>query len=103
MAGESDFVSYGGGFFLTYEDLGRMFDNSFPTCAFFLKVEISSRTHIPLFTPGLPCWLQWKLYYWDVVVSTGTSIFLSQTRFKITLGPLFLDDKKATPDRNKKQ
>ena len=26
----------GGGFFLTCEDLGRMFDTSFPACAFFL-------------------------------------------------------------------
>ena len=26
----------GGGFFLACEDFGRMFDNSFPTCAFFL-------------------------------------------------------------------
>ena len=35
--------------------LGRMFDNSFPACAFFLlffKVEISSCTLIPLFRPG---------------------------------------------------
>ena len=44
----------GGGFFLVYEDCGRMFDNSFPTCAFsfFFKVEISSRKRIPLFRPG---------------------------------------------------
>ena len=26
----------GGGFFLACKDLGRMFDNSFPTCAFFV-------------------------------------------------------------------
>ena len=25
----------GGGFFLACEDFGRMFDNSFPACAFF--------------------------------------------------------------------
>ena len=33
---------------------GRMFDNSFPACAFFFffKVEISSRTLIPPFKPG---------------------------------------------------
>ena len=37
----------GGGFFLECEDIGRMFDNSFPACAFF-KVEISSRILIPL-------------------------------------------------------
>ena len=28
-----------------------MFDNLFPACAFFFKVEISSRTLIPLFGP----------------------------------------------------
>ena len=42
----------GGGFFLASgEDLDRMFDHSFPACAFFFffKVEISSRTLIPLF------------------------------------------------------
>ena len=41
------------GFFLTCEDFGRMFDSSFPACAyFFLTVEISLRTLIPLFSPG---------------------------------------------------
>ena len=40
----------GGGFFLACEDLGRMFDHSPP--ALFFKVEISSRTLIPLFMPG---------------------------------------------------
>ena len=45
--------SGGGGFFLACEDFGRMFDNSFPACAFFFKVEINSRTLIPLFRPGL--------------------------------------------------
>ena len=41
------------GFFLTCQDFGRMFNNSFPACAFFfLKVEISSRTLIPLIRPG---------------------------------------------------
>ena len=44
----------GGGFFLMCKDLGRMFDNSFPTCAFFFfNVEISVCTQIPLFTPKL--------------------------------------------------
>ena len=45
----------GGGFFLACKDFGRMFDNSFPACAFFFffKVEISSRELIPLFRPGL--------------------------------------------------
>ena len=43
----------GGGFFLACEDFGRMFDHSFLVCAyFFSKVEISSRTLIPLFRPG---------------------------------------------------
>ena len=45
----------GGGIFLACEDFLRMFDNSFPACAFFLvlfKVEISSRKLIPLFRPG---------------------------------------------------
>ena len=43
-----------GGFFLACEDFGRMFDHSFPACAFFfgVEVEISSRTLIPLFTSG---------------------------------------------------
>ena len=45
--------SGGGGFFLTCEDFGRMFNHSFPACAFCLfEVEISSRTLIPLFMPG---------------------------------------------------
>ena len=52
----------GGGFLLACEDFGIMFDNSFTVCAysssssssffFFFKVEISSRTLIPLFKPG---------------------------------------------------
>ena len=43
-----------GGFLLACEDLGRMFDNSFPSFDFFFffKVEIRSRTLIPLFRPG---------------------------------------------------
>ena len=47
-----------GCFFLACEDFGTMFDYSFPSCAFFFfffffnKVEISSRTLIPLFRPG---------------------------------------------------
>ena len=43
-----------GGFFFAWKDFGRMFDNLFPACAFFLfffKVGISSRTRISLFTP----------------------------------------------------
>ena len=44
----------GGGFFLACEDYGRMFDKSFPACGWFVfLVEISLRTLIPLFTPGL--------------------------------------------------
>ena len=44
-------------FFLASEDYGRMFDNSFSACAFFVlffvfEVEISTRTLIPLFRPG---------------------------------------------------
>ena len=43
----------GGGFFLVGEDFGRMFDHSFPPVLFFFfffcKVEIGSRTLIPLF------------------------------------------------------
>ena len=43
----------GGGFVLVCEDLGRMFDNLFPAYAFFFfKVEISSRTLIPILRPG---------------------------------------------------
>ena len=40
-----------GGFFLAYEDFGRMFGNSFPACTFFFKVEICLCTLIPLFRP----------------------------------------------------
>ena len=42
-----------GGFFLACEDFGRMFDHSFPACAFFFffAVEISKRTLILLFRP----------------------------------------------------
>ena len=39
----------GGGFFLASENLGRMFDHLLSACAFFVCVEISSRTLIPLF------------------------------------------------------
>ena len=48
-----DVVWYGG-FFLACEDSGTMFNNSFPSCAFFLffNMEISSRKLIPLFRPG---------------------------------------------------
>ena len=42
----------GGGFFLMCEDLGRMFDSSFPACTFFFKVEISLHKLIPLFRRG---------------------------------------------------
>ena len=45
----------GGGFFFACEDLERMFNNSFPACAFsflFFKVEISLQTLIPFFMPG---------------------------------------------------
>ena len=47
-----------GGFFLACEDLGRMFDNSFPACTFFFPTpfffffEIRSCTPVPLFTQG---------------------------------------------------
>ena len=43
-----------GVFFLACEDLGRMFDDSFPTCAVFgvFEVEFSSCTLIPLFMTG---------------------------------------------------
>ena len=59
-----DLCSGGGGggcFFLASEDLGRMFNHSFPACVFllfflfffyFFKVEISSRTLIPPSVPG---------------------------------------------------
>ena len=48
-------VHSGGGFFLACENLGRMFNISFPAGAFFSflpKVEIISHTLIPLFMPG---------------------------------------------------
>ena len=31
----------GGGFFFTFEDFGRMFNNSFPACTFFLKWRLA--------------------------------------------------------------
>ena len=44
-----------GGFFLARNDFGRMLDHSLPACAYFFfyyfKIEISSRTLIPLFRP----------------------------------------------------
>ena len=51
----------GGGFFLTCEDLRGMFNHSFPACVFcifkcfllFFSVEISLRTLMPLFRPGM--------------------------------------------------
>ena len=52
------------GFFLACEDFRRMFDHSFPTCAFFFfKVEISLYTLISLSTPGL---VHSVLASWDV-------------------------------------
>ena len=42
----------GGGFFLACQDVWRIFDNSFPARAFFLKVVTSSCTLIPLFRLG---------------------------------------------------
>ena len=43
----------GGGFFLTCEDLGGRFDDSFSVSAFFFfQVDISSCTLIPQFRPG---------------------------------------------------
>ena len=41
-----------GGFSSLCEDSGRLFDHSFSSCAFLFKVEIISRTVIPLFMPG---------------------------------------------------
>ena len=46
------FPSSLGSFFLACEIFWRLFDHSFPACAFCVCVEISSRTLIPLFTPG---------------------------------------------------
>ena len=52
---------YSGGFFLAWQDCGKMFDHSFPACAFllslslfffFFEMDISSRTLIPRFMPG---------------------------------------------------
>ena len=40
------------GFFLKCKDFRKMFNNSFPACAFFFKVEIRLRTLIPLSRPG---------------------------------------------------
>ena len=43
---------YGGLFLLTCQDFGRMFDHSFPACAFCCWSGDSTRTLIPLFMPG---------------------------------------------------
>ena len=49
-------LSIGDGFFLLAMIFGRMFDHSYPACAFFslscFEVEINSRTLIPLLMPG---------------------------------------------------
>ena len=50
-------LAFRDGFFLACEDLGRMFDHSFPACVFFFlffffEVVISSRTLILLLIPG---------------------------------------------------
>ena len=56
--GESDRTNrtqyaMGSGFFFACEDFGRMFDHSFPACAFFFfESEISSRALISLVIPG---------------------------------------------------
>ena len=58
----------GGGFFLSCEDLGRMFDHSFPACAFFFKVEISSLTLISLSYARIsPQWLNELRRLWPNV------------------------------------
>ena len=49
------------GFFLLCEDFGRMCHHPFPACAFF-KVEISSRSLIPIFTSG---WVHSGLASWN--------------------------------------
>ena len=57
-------------FSLACDDLGRMFIHSFPACAFlssFFKVEISSRTLIPLFMPESPQWLSEIRRLWSSV------------------------------------
>ena len=50
------FISFAaGGFFLACEDFRRVFDHSPPALFlifFYIKVEISSHTLIPLFRPG---------------------------------------------------
>ena len=59
IQGKAQNVKVGGdggdGFLVACEDLGRMFNHSFPACAFFFffffQVEISSLTLIPLFRP----------------------------------------------------
>ena len=53
LAAAYSFV-HGGGVLLACEDFGRIFNHSFPACAFkfFFLVEMNSRTLIPLFTPG---------------------------------------------------
>ena len=47
------------------------------------------------------CEFQWKSHHWDKVVPTVTFEYHSLAHSKTILGPLFHDDKKATPDRHK--
>ena len=42
-----------GGFCLACDDLGRMFNQSFPACALFVCFFLSGEWLIPLFMPGL--------------------------------------------------
>ena len=53
MKGQTCWNGGGGGFFLECEDVGRLFDNSFPTwaCLLLLLGGVRSRTLIPLFRP----------------------------------------------------
>ena len=55
--GQFVFLIFCGGFFLACQDFGRMLNHPFPACPefvflFYIVVEISSCTPIPLFMPG---------------------------------------------------
>ena len=46
-----------GGFFLACEGFGRMFDHSFPACAFFLIGDQLTHTNYTLYAKISPQWL----------------------------------------------
>ena len=84
-----DYSAHGGGFFLACKDFGRMFDHSFPACAFFFYnffyVEICSRTLIPLFCARIsPQWLSHFLQNdWGLLCDTAVTRGWNEHRVRV--------------------